>query len=149
MRYRSLWPAVTSIVAAALAVGVAAAPLAGAAEDQGFALDDFQVATAQALLDICTLDPSHPNHWEAMAFCYGYFQGGVDFQHALASGPDFQPMVCPSAEVMVRDAVDAFVAFARAHPESLVGAADGRGLPSGDRAMALLVNEDRARPGDT
>jgi hypothetical protein len=119
MRHRSLWSAATSVVAAALVLALAAVAPAEAADDEGFALDDFQVETAQNLLDICTLDRSHPNYWEAKAFCYGYFQGGADFHQALASGPNFQPIVCPTDDVTVRDAVDAFVAYARAHPESL------------------------------
>ena len=119
MRHRSLWPAAARVVPVALAIAVAAAPLAEAADDEGFDLDDFQVASAQDLLDICTLDQSHPNHWEAKAFCYGYFQGGTDFHHALSSGPNFQPIACPTGDATIRDAVDAFVAYARAHPEIL------------------------------
>lgn len=118
MRHRSLWPAAASIVAVALIAAVAAASPAEAA-DEGFGIDDFQVETAQDLLDICTLDQSHPSHWAAWAFCYGYFQGGADFHHALSSGPNFQPIACPTGDATVRDAVDAFVAYARAHPESL------------------------------
>jgi Rap1a immunity proteins len=119
MRHRPLWPAATSIVATALVMAVAAAPLAEAADDEGFTLDDFQVETAQDLLDICTLDQSHPSHWAAWAFCYGYFQGGADFHHALSSGPNFQPIACPTDQATVRDAVDAFVTYARANPEDL------------------------------
>jgi Rap1a immunity proteins len=120
MRHRPLWPAATSIVAIALAMAVGAASLAEAADDdKGFGLEDFQVETAQDLLDICTLDQSHPSYWEAKAFCYGYFQGGVDFHHALSSGPNFQPIACPTDEATVRDAVAAFVAYARANPEDL------------------------------
>ena len=70
MRHRSLWPAVTSIVAAALAVAMAVAPLAEAADHEGFALDDFPVETAEDLLDVCTLDQSHPNYWEAKALLW-------------------------------------------------------------------------------
>lgn len=118
MRHRSLWLAAASIVAVALIAAVAAAPPAEAA-DEGFGFDDFRVETAQDLLDICTLDQSHPSHWEAKAFCYGYFQGGTDFHHAVSSGPNFHPIACPTGDATVRDAVDAFVAYARAHPEIL------------------------------
>ena len=118
MRHRSLWPAAASIIAVALLAAVAAAPPVEAAEE-GFGFDDFRVETAQDLLDICTLDRSHPSHWEAAAFCYGYFQGGAHFHQAIASVPQFQPIACPTGEVTVRDAVDAFVTYARAHPDSL------------------------------
>ncbi|HSA80417.1 MAG TPA: Rap1a/Tai family immunity protein [Geminicoccaceae bacterium] len=118
MRHRSLRPAAAGIFGVALIAAVAAASPAEAA-GEGFGLDDFQVETGQDLLDICTLDQSHPSHWEAQAFCYGYFQGGADFHHAMASVPQFQPIACPTEEVTVRAAVDAFVAHARANPEHL------------------------------
>lgn len=119
MRHRSLWPAAASFVASALVAAVAAASPAEAADDEGFDFDDFQVETAQDLLDICTLDQSHPSHWEAAAFCYGYFQGGAHFHQAIASAPQFQPVACPTGAVTVRDAVEVFVAYARSHPDSL------------------------------
>jgi hypothetical protein len=95
------------------------ASVAGASAQEGYSLDDFTVNTGQDLLDVCALEEGHPHYWEAQAFCYGYFHGGADFHQALSSGPNFQPIACPSGEVTVRDAVDAFVAYARAHPESL------------------------------
>ena len=104
---------------AALSIALAGATPVAAAGSEGFALDDFQVETAQDLADICTLDQSHSSYWEAKAFCYGYFQGGADFHHAMASVPQFQPIACPTDEATVRSAVDAFVAYARAHPEYL------------------------------
>jgi hypothetical protein len=116
MRHRSHWRAALSIALAGAALGPA--PLAVAA-GEGFAHADFEVATAQDLLDICTLDPSHPSYWVARAFCYGYFQGGTDFHHAMAPVRDFQPVACPAGDTTVRAAVEAFVDYARAHPEHL------------------------------
>jgi hypothetical protein len=37
----------------------------------------------------------------------------------LSSGPDFQPIACPTDELTVRDAIAALIAYARAHPEYL------------------------------
>ena len=101
------------IVAGALLL----ASVAGAAAQQGFSLDDFDVDDGGDLLDICTLDESHINHWEAQSFCYGYFQGGADFHRALVSGEQHGPITCPPADATIRDGVRVFVDYARAHPE--------------------------------
>ena len=90
-----------------------------AAQDPGFALDDFKLKSGQDLLDICTLDRASASYWEAQAFCFGYFRGGADFQRALA-GPGLKPIACPAAGATVRDGVDVFVAYARAHPGELI-----------------------------
>ena len=95
------------------------ASVVDAPAQEGFALDDFSVGTGQDLLDVCTLDRGHVSHWEARAFCYGYFQGGADFHQALVSGERHDPIACPPAGATVRDAVQHFVDYARAHPEYL------------------------------
>jgi hypothetical protein len=116
---RQGWFAAAGIATAALAVWlIATAPLE-AADSQGFGLDDFEVNSAQDLLDICTLDPDAASYWEAQAYCFGYFRGGADFHRALAAGPGFEPIACPEPGVTIRDAVAAFVDYARAHPEQL------------------------------
>jgi hypothetical protein len=110
------------IATAALAMWlVSVAPLA-AANSQGFGLDDFELRTAQDLLDICTLDQSHASFWAAQAFCFGYFRGGADFQRALTAGPGFQRIACAEPGTKIRDAVAVFIDYARAHPEELTKA---------------------------
>ena len=103
------------IVAGALLLASAAA----APAQEGFSLDDFTVETGQDLLDVCTLDQDHVSHWEAQAFCYGYFQGGTDFHQALVSGERHDQIACPPEGATIRDAVRLFVDYARAHPEYL------------------------------
>lgn len=114
-------------VIGALALGGSAA----GAQSSGFSFDDFTLRTTEDLLDICTLEPSHTSHFEAQAFCFGYFQGGADFHEALAAGPGFEPIACPTGEVTVRDVVEVFVAYARAHPELL----DARPMDTAFRAV--------------
>ena len=97
---------------------VSAVPLA-AADSQGFGLDDFELRTAQDLLDICTLDESHASYWAARAFCFGYFRGGADFQRALTAGPGFQRIACAEPGTTIRDAVAVFIDYAGAHPGEL------------------------------
>jgi hypothetical protein len=118
MRQGSL--ASIGVIGAALAVALASAVLADAAEtSKGFGLDDFQLRSTQDLLDICTLDKSNPSYFEARAFCYGYFKGGADFHKALTSGSKYPPIACPAPGVTARDVVAVFVAYANAHPEYL------------------------------
>ena len=73
----------------ALALGVALAPLTAWAQTDGYTLDDYQLRTSGDLLDICTLDTSHSNYWEARGFCLGYFAGGIDLHDALAAAMIF------------------------------------------------------------
>jgi Rap1a immunity proteins len=102
------------IVAGALLL----ASVTNAPAQEGYSLDDFDVESGQDLLDVCGLDEGHAHYWEAQAFCFGYFHGGADFHHAMI-GQRQNPIVCPPPEVTVRDAVDQFVSYARAHPEYL------------------------------
>ena len=107
--------ALPSIAAAALLL----ASTSGAPAQEGFSLDDFTVETGQDLLDVCTVDQDHLSYWEAQAFCYGYFQGGADFHQALVSGEGRSPIACPPEGATVRDAVQHFTGYARAHPKYL------------------------------
>jgi hypothetical protein len=102
-----------------LALGVALAPLAAWAQTDGYTLDDYQLRTSGDLLDICALDTSHVNYWEARGFCLGYFTGGIDLHDALAVSEDFPRIACPAEGVTRDDVVEAFVTYAQAHPEHL------------------------------
>src|SRR4051794_32183181 len=111
--------AAAGLASAALALWLVSSVPLEAAGSQGFELGDFKLKTAQDLLDICTLDQGDSSYWEAQAFCFGYFRGGADFQRALVAGPGLRPIACPPAGATVRDGVDVFVAYARAHPNEL------------------------------
>jgi hypothetical protein len=120
---RQGWLAPVGVIGVALAAALASAVPASAAEpSKGFGLDDFDLRTTQDLLDICTLDKSSPSHFEAEAYCYGYFKGGADFHRALTSGSKYPPIACPGPGVTVRDGVAVFVDYARSHPQYLTEA---------------------------
>jgi Rap1a immunity proteins len=102
-----------------LALGVALAPLTSWAQTDGYSLDDYQLRTSAALLDICALDSSDSHYWEARGFCLGYFAGGIDLHNALATSPDFPRIACAPEGTTRNDVVDVFVAYAQAHPEHL------------------------------
>ena len=117
---RQGWLAAVGIATVALTVGlVSIAPLEAVDDEHGFGLDDFKLVTGQDLLDICTVAEDADSYWEAQAFCFGYFRGGADFHRALATGPRYEPIICPGTGTTIRDAVAAFVDYGRAHPEQL------------------------------
>src|SRR5919106_1479663 len=97
----------------ALALGLALAPWAASAQTDGYTLDDYQLRTSGDLLDICALDSSHPQYWEARGFCLGYFAGGIDLHDALAVAQDFPQIACPAEGVTRNDVVEAFVTYAQ------------------------------------
>ena len=103
----------------ALALVLALAPWAASAQTDGYTLDDYQLRTSGDLLDICSLDSSDPQYWEARGFCLGYFAGGIDLHDELAKGQDFPRIACPTGQVTRNDVVAVFVDYARAHPEYL------------------------------
>ncbi len=102
-----------------LALGLALVPWMSWAQTDGYTLEDYQLGTSGDLLDLCTLDASHAQHWEARAFCLGYFTGGIHLHDALAASEDFPRIACPPADATRNDVVAVFVAYARAHPEYL------------------------------
>jgi Rap1a immunity proteins len=115
-----------------LALAVALAPLTSWAQTDGYTLVDYQLRTSGDLLDICALDSSHVNYWEARGFCLGYFAGGIDLHDALAVTQDVPRIACPAGGVTRDDVVEAFVAYAQANPEHL----DERPMDTVFRAVA-------------
>lgn len=102
-----------------LALGLALAPWTSWAQSDGYTLEDYQLTKSQDLLDICTLEESHPNYWEARGFCLGYFTGGIHLHDALAASADFPRIACAPANTTRNEVVAVFVAYAQAHPEHL------------------------------
>ena len=113
------WSVLSSAVGVALGVAVVATTPASADSHEGFSYDVFQARNAQDLMDICTFEEGSPHYWEAKAFCFGFFHGGVQFHEALTSGESFDPIACPGPEATVQDAVTVFVNYASAYPQHL------------------------------
>jgi len=83
----------------------------------GFMPEEFKLDNAQQLLDVCTVNTSHPNYLEAYGFCVGYFTGAMHYHRALAKGPDHKVIVCPDHTVTRAEAIAVFVAWARDNPQ--------------------------------
>jgi Rap1a immunity proteins len=101
----------------AVAAMLALWPLHAGAQDAGVAdLGDFEVDTAQDLVDLCSADPGNSLHAEALQFCYGFFEGMIHYHDRLV-GPEIQPIVCAPAGVTRQDVVDMYIDFAQANPQ--------------------------------
>ena len=83
----------------------------------GYDLEDFKLTSAASLVDVCTLDRNHPHHGTAMAFCYGFFEGGIHYDRALAVSPDHTPLVCEPDGTTRTQAVGVFVTYIKANPQ--------------------------------
>ena len=83
----------------------------------GYSLEDFSLRTAADLVDICTLDQSHPDNVVARAFCYGFFEGGIQYADAISTSPAFVKLVCSPPETTRTEAVDVFVTYVRANSQ--------------------------------
>lgn len=95
-------------------------PLQAGAQEAGRAdLGDFEVDTAQQLLDLCSADPNEALYAEARQFCYGFLEGMAHYHDRLTAGPEVDPIVCPTGRVTRDDFVEMYVSFARANPQFL------------------------------
>jgi hypothetical protein len=83
----------------------------------GYTLEDFSLRTAGDLVDICTLEQSHPDHVPAKAFCYGFFEGGAHYDDAISTSPTYKKIFCDPPGTTRTEAVEVFVTYVRANPE--------------------------------
>ena len=90
---------------------------AGTKLSDGYTLEDFNLHTASDLADICSLDKSHSDHVAAMAFCYGFFEGGIHYDDAISTSPSYNKIVCDPEGTTRTQAVEVFVDYVRANPE--------------------------------
>lgn len=83
----------------------------------GYTLEDFTLRTAADLVDICTLEQSHPDHVVARAFCYGFFEGGSHYHNTISTSPAYKKIVCGPPQTTRTEAVEVFVTYVRANPQ--------------------------------
>ena len=80
-------------------------------------LEDFRLTRAGELVDVCTIDENHDHHPMAMAFCYGFFEGGIHYDQALEKSPHYEKIVCAPDSVTRTQAVEVFVDYIKANPQ--------------------------------
>ena len=87
---------------------------------QAVETSNFNLATTQDLIALCTSRPDDPLYAEALQFCYGYMAGVAQLHRALVRADAVKPVACPHHEVTREELVQVFLGWARENP----GAAD-------------------------
>jgi hypothetical protein len=83
----------------------------------GYSVEDFKLHTANELVDICTIETKHPDHAIATAFCYGFFEGAVHYDEAIAGTEWYKDIVCNPADTTRTQAVTVFTQYIKANPQ--------------------------------
>jgi Rap1a immunity proteins len=76
-----------------------------------YTLEDVKLKTAGELVDMCTVDPQHEHYAVALAFCYGFFEGTIRYDEAIAGTKDHMQLVCAPAGTTRSQAVEVFVSY--------------------------------------
>jgi hypothetical protein len=107
----------TGILSVVLWGALCMAPGKLVAASDGFTLQDMKLQTAGALLDVCTIEPGHEHYDVARAFCYGFFEGGIRYDQAIAGADYHKDLVCEPEGTTRLQAVDVFVTYMKANPQ--------------------------------
>ena len=87
------------------------------AAGDGYTLDDLQLKSAGNLRDVCAIDPGHEQHTDALAFCYGFFEGAIRYTQAIAGSDPRRKLVCEPPGTTRLQAVEVFTRYMNEHPE--------------------------------
>jgi len=83
-------------------------------------VEDFEVDTAQDLVDLCSTSVDNPHYTAAIHFCHGYLVGAYDYHVAANIGPEGKALVClPDPPPTRNQTVKMFVDWAKSHPEHM------------------------------
>lgn len=96
----------------ALLALAALAGQAGAVEPTNFVMRNN--ADLKAL---CSTAPTDPEYVAAIHFCHGVGVGIVRYYEALKEGKGFTPLFCFPEGLTRNQAIEAYVAYSKAHPE--------------------------------
>jgi hypothetical protein len=102
------------IVLLLAAGGNAAEPASEAAVN-----DALHLRTTRDLYTVCSVQPGQPLYERAVAFCIGFVTGVIQYNVALAHGPEVKPLVCPGRELARFEVVKQFLAWAPANPQHM------------------------------
>jgi len=87
------------------------------ASNDGYTLEDFRLRAAADLVDVCTLEESHPHYETARGFCYGFFEGAKSYHDTIAASPAYRKIFCAPPETTRTDAVEVFITYVRSNPQ--------------------------------
>ncbi len=77
----------------------------------------FEIRNNADAVAVCSTQPTDPNYVAAIHFCHGLGVGFVRYQEALQEGKDFAPIFCLPKSLTRTRAVEAYLAYSKAHPE--------------------------------
>lgn len=81
-------------------------------------IQNFQVKTTADLVDLCSADPDSDHYIAAIHFCEGFAVGAYHYYLAQAADDPSSQYVCvPNPPPTRNDAIVAFLAWAKAHPQ--------------------------------
>jgi Rap1a immunity proteins len=102
---------------ALVALSIVAADAHGAQPASEAAINEaLHLKTTQDLYTVCSVQPGQPLYERAIAFCIGFVTGVIQYNTALASGPEVKPLVCPGRELARFEVVKQFLTWAPANP---------------------------------
>ena len=81
--------------------------------------DDFLIRTTQDLITLCTARESEPLYQAAIGFGHGYAAGAYQYYQATTTGAEQAAFVCLPEPPPRAEAIQMFVAWAKAHPQYL------------------------------
>jgi hypothetical protein len=112
----SISAGIRSLVIAALAAG-SLGTHAATLSSEGYSIEDFKLRSATDLVDVCTIETSHPDHAIATAFCYGFFEGAARYDEAISGADWYVDIVCTPADASRSQAVAVFVEYLGDNPQ--------------------------------
>lgn len=83
----------------------------------GYSLEDFTLSTADDLADICAVEIGHEDYEVATAFCYGFIEGAIHYDNAVAGSEWYEDIVCHPTEITRAQTVMVYSAYMKANPQ--------------------------------
>lgn len=108
------WMGILSMVLLG-SVGLVSAQVSAATS--GLTLEDIKLQSAGDLVDVCSVEPALEDYAAALGFCYGFFEGAIRYQQAIAGMDIAQNLVCAPAETTRLQAVEVFISFMKENPQ--------------------------------
>lgn len=102
-----------------LAGGVALATVIGGTGVGAVEPDDFRIVSTESLYRLCSAPPSSDLFAEARQACYGFIYGAGLFYYEIVKAGKAKSVVCPDDEIDREAVREAFVAWARSHPDAM------------------------------
>jgi hypothetical protein len=90
-----------------------------AAEASAQAPERFELATARDLVALCAPAQAGAAADSSLAFCYGFIAGGGELYAKLIDADAIRPWACAEPPPTLDEIRSAFIAWARANPDSL------------------------------